>query len=86
MSNITEKSYLRHEAHHIVIVAPMGNAASLQSGSTYHYLFGINDKESSPSTLAQVRKTHLCTVGWLGLGQIFDENRKALLKKLYSTK
>ena len=33
----------RNEAHHFVIVAPTGTAAALLGGSTYHYMFGVND-------------------------------------------
>ena len=34
---------IRNEAHRFVIVAPTGTAAALLGGSTYHYMFGIND-------------------------------------------
>jgi hypothetical protein len=34
----------RSELHRIVIVAPTGTAASLLSGWTYHYMFGINSQ------------------------------------------
>ena len=34
----------RNEAHRFVIVAPTGTAAALLGGSTYHSMFGINDK------------------------------------------
>ena len=47
---------LRKESHRFVVVAPTGNAAALLAGSTYHYLFGINDRDSSsPTVLAQVK-------------------------------
>ena len=34
----------RNGAHHFVIVAPTGTAAALLSGSTYHSMFGINER------------------------------------------
>ena len=34
----------RNEAHRFVIVAPTGTAAALLGGSTYHSIFGINDR------------------------------------------
>ena len=34
----------RNEAHRFVIVAPTGTAAALLGGSTYHSMFGINDR------------------------------------------
>ena len=34
----------RNEAHRFVIVAPTGTAAALLSGSTYHSMFGINER------------------------------------------
>ena len=37
----------RHEAHQFVVVAPTGTAAALLGGSTYHSMFGINDRMSS---------------------------------------
>ena len=37
----------RHEAHRFVIVAPTGMAAALLGGSTYHSMFGINDRMTS---------------------------------------
>ena len=37
----------RHEAHRFIIVAPTGTAAALLGGSTYHSMFGNNDRMSS---------------------------------------
>ena len=34
----------RNEAHRFIIVAPTGTAAALLGGSTYHSMFGINDR------------------------------------------
>ncbi|KAF8223223.1 hypothetical protein L208DRAFT_1318003 [Tricholoma matsutake] len=34
---------LKKESHWFVVVAPTGSAAALLGGSTYHYMFGIND-------------------------------------------
>lgn len=36
----------RNEAHRFVIVAPTGTAAALLGGSTYHSMFGINERSS----------------------------------------
>ncbi|KAF8231080.1 hypothetical protein L208DRAFT_1471534, partial [Tricholoma matsutake] len=36
----------KKESHQFVVVAPTGSAAALLSGSTYHYMFGINDFET----------------------------------------
>lgn len=38
---------LRKEAHRFIIVAPTGTAAALLGGSTYHSMFGINERMSS---------------------------------------
>ena len=46
----------RKEAHQFVIVAPTGMAAALLGGSTYHSMFGINDRNvSGGSRLAQIK-------------------------------
>lgn len=48
----------RNEMHRFVVVAPTGSAASLIGGSTYHYLFGINDNNDdrvSNIQLAQIK-------------------------------
>ena len=45
---------LCQEAHWFVIVAPTGSAAALLGGSTYHYMFGINDHSGTLSNFAQV--------------------------------
>ena len=37
----------RKEAHRFIIVAPTGTAAALLGGSTYHSMFGINERMSS---------------------------------------
>ena len=44
---------IRNESHRLAIVAPTGSAAALLGGSTYHYLFGINDKREC-SNLSQI--------------------------------
>ena len=69
---------LRQEAYRFVVVAPTGNAASLLGGSTYHYLFGINDRDSSPSVLAQV-KSRLIGVEYV----FFDEVLMLSCRDLY---
>ena len=39
----------RNESHRFTIVAPTGSAAALLGGSTYHYLFGINEYTKASS-------------------------------------
>lgn len=45
---------LRKETNRFVIVAPTGTAASLLGGSTYHYMFGINEQSGTLSNFAKV--------------------------------
>jgi hypothetical protein len=45
---------LRNETGRFVIVAPTGTAASLLGGSTYHYMFGINEHSGTLSNFAKV--------------------------------
>ncbi|KAF7979063.1 hypothetical protein HWV62_43549 [Athelia sp. TMB] len=52
----------RNEAHRFIIVAPTGAAAALLNGSTYHSVFGINDrnddnKGSQFKQVAQIRSS-----------------------------
>jgi hypothetical protein len=44
----------KKESHRFVIVAPTGSAAALLGGSTYHYMFGINDFSTGKSPNAQL--------------------------------
>ena len=47
-----------NQSHRFVVVAPTGSAAALLGGSTYHYLFGFNERpdENLPNkTLLQLR-------------------------------
>jgi hypothetical protein len=37
----------RKEAHRFIVVAPTGTAAALLGGSTYHSMFGINDRSGT---------------------------------------
>ena len=49
----------KKESHRFIIVAPTGSAAALLGGSTYHYMFGINDfasMKSANSQLAEVKQ------------------------------
>ena len=49
----------KNESHRFIIVAPTGSAAALLGGSTYHYMFGINDFTSIKSAnlqLAEVKQ------------------------------
>ncbi|KIM35721.1 hypothetical protein M413DRAFT_52319, partial [Hebeloma cylindrosporum] len=45
---------VRNESHRFVVVAPTGSAAALLGGSTYHYMFGINEY-SGNSNFPQIR-------------------------------
>ncbi|KAF7977845.1 hypothetical protein HWV62_2599 [Athelia sp. TMB] len=52
----------RNEAHRFIIVAPTGAAAALLNGSTYHSVFGINDRNddntgSQIKQVAQIRSS-----------------------------
>ena len=40
----------RNELYRCIVVAPTGSAAALLQGSTYHYMFGIDDKRDDIST------------------------------------
>jgi chromosomal replication initiation ATPase DnaA len=44
---------LRKETNRFVVVAPTGTAASLLGGSTYHYMFGINEHSGTLSNFAR---------------------------------
>ena len=49
----------KKESHRFIIIAPTGSAAALLGGSTYHYMFGINDFASIKSAnlqLAEVKQ------------------------------
>ena len=49
----------KKESHQFIIVAPTGSATALLGGSTYHYMFGINDFASAKSAnlqLAEVKQ------------------------------
>ena len=49
----------KKESHRFIVVAPTGSAAALLGGSTYHYMFGINDftsKKSGNLQLAEVKQ------------------------------
>jgi len=45
----------RNESHHIIVLAPTGNAAALFGGSTYHSVLGINDTVDSNISITKVR-------------------------------
>ena len=44
----------KKESHQFIVVAPTGSAAALLGGSTYHYMFGINDFASIKSASLQL--------------------------------
>ena len=45
---------LQNESYRFLVVAPMGSTAALLGGSTYHYMFGINNRGGN-ANVAQVR-------------------------------
>ncbi|KAF9455409.1 hypothetical protein BDZ94DRAFT_1180035, partial [Collybia nuda] len=69
---------LRNESHRFIVVAPTGSAASLLGGSTYHWMFGINDRDISKTQQAQV-KSRLVGVDYC----FFDEVSMLSCRDLY---
>ena len=67
----------RNEAHRFIIVAPTGTAAALLGGSTYHSMFGINDRGGG-SRLGHV-KAKLAGVEYV----FFDEVSMLSARDLY---
>ena len=61
---------LRNESHHFVIVAPMGNAASLLRGSTYHHMFSINDQQTLSNPTLMMIKDRLLGVDYIFLDEV----------------
>jgi len=62
----------RNEAHRFVVVAPTGSAAALLAGSTYHYMFGLNEQSDdhiSNVQLAQL-KSRLEGVDYVFLDEV----------------
>jgi hypothetical protein len=62
----------RNESHRFVIVAPTGSAAALLAGSTYHYMFGLNeqnDEQISNVQLSQL-KSRLEGVDYVFLDEV----------------
>ena len=59
----------QNESHHIIITAPTGTAAALVGGSTYHSIFGINDKGTSNMSMTKVR-TRLDGVDYIFLDEV----------------
>ena len=67
----------RKEAHRFIVVAPTGTAAALLGGSTYHSMFGINDR-SGTSRVGHV-KAKLAGVEYV----FFDEVSMLSARDLY---
>jgi hypothetical protein len=70
---------LRKEKNRFVIVAPTGTAASLLGGSTYHYMFGINEHSGTLSNFSKVL-SRLTGVDYV----FFDEVSMLSARDLYS--
>ena len=70
----------RNELHRCVVVAPTGTAAALLQGSTYHYMFGVEEKgdEISAIRLSKVA-TRLSKVDYV----FFDEVSMLSCKDMY---
>jgi len=69
---------LHNETNRFVIVAPTGTTASLLGGSTYHYMFGINEHSGTLSNFAEVL-SRLSGVDYV----FFDEVSMLLARDLY---
>ena len=69
---------LRKETYRFVVVAPTGTAASLLGGSTYHYMFGINEQSGTLSNFAKVL-SRLSGVDYV----FFDEVSMLSVRDLY---
>ena len=67
----------RNEAHRFVVVAPTGTAAALLGGSTYHYMFGINERMNQNKV--GVIKARLTGVDYI----FFDEVSMLSARDLY---
>jgi len=67
----------RNEAHRFVVVAPTGTAAALLGGSTYHSMFGINERMSNNKI--GVIKARLTGVDYV----FFDEVSMLSARDLY---
>ena len=71
----------RNESHRFTIVAPTGSAAALLGGSTYHYLFGIND-HIKMSSMSQV-KSRLEGVEYVFLDEVSMLSARDMYKISY---
>ncbi len=69
---------LHNETNRFVIVAPTGTAASLLGGSTYHYMFGINEHSGTLRNFTKVL-LRLSGVDYV----FFDEVSMLLARDLY---
>ena len=71
----------RNESHRFTIVAPTGSAAALLGGSTYHYLFGINEY-TKMSSMSQV-KSRLEGVEYVFLDEVSMLSARDMYKISY---
>ena len=69
---------LKKEAHRFIIVAPTGTAAALLGGSTYHSMFGINDRMIISARKGHI-KERLCGVEYV----FFDEISMLSARDMY---
>jgi hypothetical protein len=71
---------LRNESHRFTVVAPTGSAAALVGGSTYHFMFGINDHNNNSNVnLSQVR-SRLLGVDYVFLDEVSMLSARDLYK------
>jgi hypothetical protein len=71
----------RNESHRFTIVAPTGSAAALLGGSTYHYLFGINEY-TKMSCMSQI-KSRLEGVEYVFLDEVSMLSARDMYKISY---
>jgi hypothetical protein len=69
---IAEFFRVTHQSKHFVVVAPTGTAAALLGGSTYHYLFGFNDRpdNSIPNNMLLQLRAQLEGVSYIFLDEV----------------
>ncbi|PBK59985.1 hypothetical protein ARMSODRAFT_843773, partial [Armillaria solidipes] len=72
LSALREYFESQGEGRCLIVVVPTGTATAIVKGSTYHYMFGINESRGdtvSRKTLAEV-KEHLMGVDYIFLDEV----------------